>query len=272
MREEKRREEKRREEKRREEKRREEKRREEKRRDHLRREVELSPYTPVTTVTHSPFKFLLIPHSLKRLKRGQIQNRSTEREEAEKMSYGASTPQTNERPQGGEDSERDLRESEKMSDGLDEYPNNERLWTERRTTERADEADVHGRTHVIPVIKLKLLSAPQATGYNNSHSCSVDKFCNVKPRITFRFLLQPQGNITVYIFKLLMLTLFYIFDVDSPFYFITTQVSLWFMITLCLPNLTQPVQNDSCASSTYVIYFQKMYPSCWKCPSGSYKQ
>lgn len=54
-----------------------------------------------------------------------------------------------------------------------------------------------------------------------------------------------------------MLTLFYIFDADSPFYFITTQDSLWFMITLSLPNLTQSVQNDSCASSAYVIYFQK---------------
>ncbi len=52
-----------------------------------------------------------------------------------------------------------------------------------------------------------------------------------------------------------MLTLFYIFDADSPFHFINTQGSLWFMITLCLPNLTQPVQNDSCASSTYFIYF-----------------
>ncbi len=113
-----RREEKRREEKRREEKRREEKRREEKRREEKRSFEKRSRIITLHSCHYSDsFSISLITHSLKRLKRGQVQNRGTEREEAEKMAYGASTLQTNERPQGGEDSERDLRESEKMSDG-----------------------------------------------------------------------------------------------------------------------------------------------------------
>jgi len=74
--------------------------REEKRREEKRRE-EKTPFTLAITVTHSPFKFLLITHSLQRLKKGQVQNRGTEGEEREKMSCEATTPQTNERSQGG---------------------------------------------------------------------------------------------------------------------------------------------------------------------------
>ncbi len=134
----------------------------------MRREVELSPFTPATTVTHSPFKFLLIPHSLKRVKRGQIQNRGTEGEEAEKMGYGASTPQTNERPQGGKTVKETWEKVRKwaMEKWLDEYPNNEWIRTERTTTERADEADVHGRTHKRHnyVVKVNCASWHSCTG------------------------------------------------------------------------------------------------------------
>ncbi len=146
-REEKRREEKRREEKRREEKRREEKRRDHLRRDHLRREVELSPYTPVTTVTHSPFPSSLIPSSDSRegryrteVRRGRkLRKCPMERVRCKLM-----------RDLRGEKTVKETWEKVRkwaMEEWLDEYPNNERLWTERRTTERADEADVHGRAH-----------------------------------------------------------------------------------------------------------------------------